>query len=62
MEEEERRDLLDGSLILCGPRPEPVECLRQENCRGKFLLVVSHKNVAFPGNSQLSSSLETLWG
>lgn len=58
MGEEEYRDFLDGFLIPSGPRPGPAECLRQENCQGKFLSVVSHKNVAFPDNSQLSSSLE----
>lgn len=58
VEEEEHRDILDGFLIPSGHRPEPAERLRQENCRGKFLSVVSHKNLAFPGNSQLSHSLE----
>lgn len=45
-----------------GHRPEPAKCFGQENCQGKFSPVVSHKNLAFPNKSYLSSSLEIVLG
>lgn len=62
VEEEEHRDFLDGLLMPSGHRPEPAKCFGQENCQGKFSPVVSHKNLAFPIKSYLSSSLEIVLG
>lgn len=62
MEEEERRDFLDGFLMPSGHRPELAKCFGQENCQGKFSPVVSHKSLAFPNRSYLSSSLEIVLG
>lgn len=58
VEEEEHRDFLDGFLMPSGHTPEPAKCFEQETCQGKFSPVVSHKNLAFPIKSYLSSSLE----